>query len=195
MEISPLLLFWLTVGSLILGIVTGVLHDIHRLIRVSMGATYERVTGEKVRRLVIREKGISRIFKQTVVFCQDVFLFLFAAAGIVLLSYRLNDGQFRMISVVAWCFGFLFYYFTVGILVLRTSEWIVSFLRGVFCLIFSVMYKPIRFFVEIFRKIAKNILKIFTKGIAKRRKKVYNINSQKCIRKRVAEGFLTNRLP
>ena len=194
MEISPLYLFLLTVSCIALGIALGVLHDLQRLISIMIGCHYSLIDGERIRRLSIPGKGISPMVRQTVIFLQDAVWFVFAAVGIILLNYRLNYGQLRILSIVSFCLGFFLYYATLGRLVLYFNQYIVDILKRITKIFFYILYKPISFFVDLFGKIAKNIFKKITKALAKRRKKVYNEYSQKCIMKRTSEGFLTDEL-
>ena len=194
MEISPLLLLWLTVDCFLLGVATGILHDSHRLIRVLFGASYQKGAEGDGWQLQISGRPIVRFFKNLIVFLQDVFLFLFASVGLILLNYEMNDGQLRIFSVVSLCFGFLFYYVTLGRLLLRINRWVADCIKRIFGYIFSIVSKPIRTFVDFFGKNAKNIFKKITKAIAKKRKKVYNINRQKSIGLRMTKGFLTDEL-
>ncbi len=194
MEISPLLLLWLTVDCFLLGVATGILHDSHRLIRVLFGASYQKRAEGDGWQLQISGRPIVRFFKNLIVFLQDVFLFLFASVGLILLNYEMNDGQLRIFSVVSLCFGFFFYYVTLGRLLLRINRWVADCIKRIFGYIFSIVSKPIRTFVDFFGKNAKNIFKKITKAIAKKRKKVYNINRQKSIGFRTTKGFLTDEV-
>lgn len=189
-----MLLLWLTVSCLICGMILGVLHDFHRIIRVLIGCDYRLVEGEKRRKLNINGKGFPYIVRQAIVFLQDVLLFVCGSVCVILLNYRFNYGQFRVLSAVAFCLGFLLYYVTLGRVVLWSHRYTVCAMKKIIGVIFCILYKPFRLFVDFFGKNAKNIFKKIRKALAKKRKKVYNVYSQKCIRKRTVDGFLTDVL-
>ncbi|MBQ9086268.1 MAG: spore cortex biosynthesis protein YabQ [Clostridia bacterium] len=164
------------------------------MIRIMLGLRYKKDKEGRKAVLEITGRGMIRIARGCLVAVQDIFLFLFAGVGIVLLSFRFNQGRFRFFTVLALIFGFYAYYSTIGKLMLRLSQPIVLFVRKIFLLVFSAFFRPIRVFVEIFGRISKKIYTKFKKGIAKRRKIVYNIYSLKCMKKKVAEGFLKDEL-
>ena len=193
MEISPLLLFWLTTFGFFCGCFFGALHDFHRLLRVLIGCNYGLSQEEKTKKLHVPGKGVPYILRQSVIFLQDVVWFVLGGACIILLNYRLNYGQFRIFSVLSFCLGFLLYYITLGKLMLAVNQWMVRIIRRIAVAIFYILYKPVRVFVELFRKSAKNIFANIKKNLAKKKKKVYNEYSQKCISKRTADGFLTGK--
>lgn len=172
MEISPILLFWLVVSSFLWGALAGVLHDFHRFLRMIAGNQY--LQGEGRPSLVIGGTGFSRLLRRLLVTVQDIILFLFAGTGIVLLTYRFNRGQFRFLPVLALLFGFIIYYFTLGRIILWLSRWTAAAIRKVLVAICTFALTPFVRFVEFFGKTVKNLLIKLKKGIAKRRKKVYN---------------------
>ena len=101
MEISQTTLVILLVYSVVLGGATGIFYDICRIFRVAVGVrytdrSYPRLQGLK---LPILKRGLfhtPRRWVQTVVVAAgDLFTLLFAAIGMIILSYAYNSGRFR----------------------------------------------------------------------------------------------------
>ena len=86
--------------------------------------------------------------------------------------------------------GFIFYYLTVGRLVLYFSEIPVTLIRLLSFSFFEILYYPVRFFVK---KIGLFVKKIYTniyKTIAKRQKMVYNNIKEESVMVNACHGFL-----
>ncbi len=195
-------MMWLLIASAIFGMTVGVVMDLHRLIRVCFGVKY---SGKSLQKLYEKPLPILRrpmrmgkktrfksVLLQVLIFFQDVILLVFAAVGITVLNYWLNQGRFRFYTVAAVVIGFLAYYFTIGKLVMLLSEGIVFFLRATLTILFILMSRPIVIFVEFFGKIAKKMSKNIQNALAKKRKRVYNKHNRKRMLQQASQGFLQN---
>ncbi len=200
MEISPILLFWLLISSACLGVVVGMLNDVHRISRILLGVQYSKKNINTLYRRnlpflkrplkEIQNTRIQKVVLPIVMAIQDICLFLFSAIGIVVLNYYYNDGQFRYYTVLVVLFGFLIYYFTLGKLLILISEYLVFVLRSTFVVLCWLFCRPFYLLVGFFWKKSKNIYAKVEKTIAKKQKMVYNIDKNKQVFKNAAVGFL-----
>lgn len=203
MEISPIIWTVWTLNALVLGSLLGMVHDVHRIIRLlcgapSMGnrfqALYERPLPVVHRPIRLHAPGRLRrggLVALTII--QDILFFVIAGLGILLLQYEHNSGRFRWFAIVAVMAGFLLYYFTVGKLVMLMSEGIVFFLKAAFWVILGAVSLPFRVIFFFFvKKIKKIILKLKT-VIEKKQKKMYNKNRKLELLKKADVGFLEQK--
>ena len=201
MGISPIRLFYLLLSSFFLGIGMGALYDVHRIVRVLLGVRYSKsqfseqlflqplpILGRPLGE--IRQGKIKKVFLSVLIFLQDVAWFMIAGFGVVILNYAWNDGRFRFYTVISLFVGFFLYFFTVGKLVIRLSEWIVYVLRAVVSIVFFLCSRPFVKAFEVLKKIMKKIIQNLRKSIANRRKKVYNINKKEEYVRAADRGFL-----
>ena len=202
MGISPIRLFYLLLASFSFGVGMGGVYDIHRILRVFFGVRYSKKRPSELlhrplpilRRPLgeIRQRRWSRALLSILIFLQDVFFFCLAGVGIVILNYAYNDGQLRFYTVIALFLGFFLYYFTIGKLVISLSEWIVFFLRAVCAILFFLLSAPLIKLFSLLWRGMKKIRSNLQKALAKRRKKVYNINKEKACLTAADRGFLHN---
>ena len=151
MEISPTSLLRLLLASLVFGAIMGVLYDCIRIQRVLLGISrYTEAASAPIfcpkvwknpkRRTPSR---VCVIAKCGCLVFQDV---AFCLTGSVLLSVLLfyqNNGEFRGFVLIGAAFGFLAYYFTVGKLVIRVSEYVVFAIKT--ALLYVVYYTMLPF--------------------------------------------------
>ncbi len=143
-----LLLYALTVGAAL-----GVSWDVFRIIRI---AAYGRK--KRPKRLFIRlpaeENEVKKIFRigssqkqsflsSACVFLSDLAFCIFAAVCMILLIFRLNDGEFRGFALFGALLGFVIYYFTVGRLTIIFSDAIIKIIKKTIIFVFSVTLLPI----------------------------------------------------
>lgn len=158
-----LLLYALTVGAAL-----GVLWDVFRVIRI---AAYGRRVRPK--RLFIRlpaeENEVKKLFRVNApqkssvlsficVFISDIAFCIFSALCVILLIFRLNNGNFRGFALLGAIVGFTVYYFTVGKLTVIFSDMIIRAVKRVIRFILSLTVLPIvRLFRHIYKAIAERI--------------------------------------
>ena len=151
MEISPYKLMLLLVYSFLFGVSAGVFNDINKLVRVFFGARYERATRKT---LAPQKSRVGRCAYATLIFFQDILLFLYMGVGVVVLNYYLNYGIFRGYTVFGLLLGFLLYYLTLGRAVIYLGQTAILFLRGVMLKALFILLTPLL-------KIAEGILWVF----------------------------------
>ena len=203
MEISPLFLSLLLLHSFLFGVFLGGINDLNRIVRVFFGVSYSPKTYRSLYtkelpwiHRPLQKKERSRVGSgalSVLIFFQDVFLFLIAALGVVLLEYQYNSGRFRFFVLPAMLLGFVLYYFTVGKCLMTVSEAVVFFIKAALLIVGRCFLYPFiklfGFILNFFRKITKK----FRICIAKRRKKLYNIHVKKkwlCLSKKGFVSFL-----
>ena len=183
MEISPAKVFYMIMTSVMLGAAVGALNDFNRVIRMLLGYGYGEHRFDKIfkvrlplsRRPVGAPRGaVIKPLGYVVVFFQDAFLLLTAGIGVSLLNYYFNNGRARLYTPVAVISGFLFYYFTVGKLVVYFSDLIVSFTKVIVLSFFELLYFPLRFLTGIFYAFVKKLYTNLYKALEKKHKMVYN---------------------
>ena len=186
--------------SLAFGMILGAFYDVNRIIRVFFGVRYTSVDLGKLSDLKLpfikrpvslsKKKRKSDIFLWTVISLGDILCFLCAAVGIAVLNYSYNSGSFRAFTVIGVVAGFIFYYFTVGKLVMLISEPLAMLFKYVFLSIFVIFGYP--FYIigkNVRKKLAKTVfLCSFT--LEKRKQKVYNIKEEVCLLEMSKNGFL-----
>ena len=108
MEISPVLLAKLLFYSFLFGLITGLFYDAHRVVRALWGINcFDNNDGVISWKLPFINKRISlgqnkakkHFFKNSVIFMGDLATLLFAGAGVLILNYSYNDGDFRFFTV------------------------------------------------------------------------------------------------
>ena len=150
MEISPLTLSLLLFFSFLYGICIGIVNDTNRIIRVFFGVRYTKINFDKLYaflKIKNEEKSKTKtknIYLNILIFIQDIFLCIFAAAGIILLNYYFNDGRFRLFTVVAMLFSAVLYYLSVGKLIMLISEPITLIIRTCVVFVVKIIFIPIR---------------------------------------------------
>lgn len=203
MEISPIEIFRMLVYALCFGMLCGALNDLNRFARALMGVrygagNYERLYSIKLpiyRKTLerIKENKIQKIILNVTVFFQDVFLLLYAGCGVAIINYYFNSGRVRIYAPISAAMGFLVYFFTVGRITSYLFEPIVFVIRGLFCVILAIFYRPTRFFVVFLVKNIKKTCKNIYKTIAKKQKKVYNNKKEISVIKKASLGFIDLR--
>lgn len=128
--------------ALAFGAVTGVLYDAFRIIRVAF--------------------PIGR----AAVFVEDM-VFLFAAGILNFIFFlELNSGEIRVFILLGTIAGFVIYYFTVGMLIIKSAKLIVKIFRMIFGFVFGIIFAPIKKICSFLYKIIKKI-----NGISRKRQK------------------------
>lgn len=151
MEIYPILLFRLLLASLLLGVIMGGLYDVLRIQRVLLGISrYTEAADAPIFRpkfCTPKKKKMSgrasQMIKYICLVLQDViFCFTVGILLAVLLFYQ-NNGEFRGFVLAGAAVGFFAYYFTIGKLVIRASEYVVFALKT--AMLYLVYYVTLPF--------------------------------------------------
>lgn len=134
--------------SILLGVCAGIFYDVFRILRLSLSAN------------------------KFVVLVQDILFWLFTAVASFLFIFVVNNGEFRLYFVFGELIGFGVYYFTMGVAVMKVTEFLVKIIKRVFKFIFRILLFP---FKKIFVVIRPKI-----KNMCKSAKKSTKISANKC---------------
>ena len=195
MEISPLTLSLLLWFSFLFGICVGIVNDINRIVRVFFGVRYTKIKFDKLYVfLKIKQeekvKPKKNIYLNILIFIQDIFLCLFASAGIILLNYYFNDGRFRLFTILAMLFSSTLYYLTVGKLVMLISEPIMLLIKTAVTFICRIVFLPIRLVCKWVYIMIKNTFYKTKKHIAKMMNIRYNKREEERLCNLSKHGFI-----
>lgn len=134
--------------SILLGVFTGIFYDVFRILRLSFSA------------------------HKVVVLLQDILFWLFTALASFLFIFVVNNGAFRLYFVFGELIGFGVYYFTMGVAVMKVTEFLVKVIRRFFKFVFRLLLFP---FKKIFVVFSPKV-----KKMCKSAKKSTKISANKC---------------
>lgn len=176
MGIDPTLLLRLLAASVVVGMALGLVYDVLRICRVMMGMS--RYTAAASAPIFCphfcrprRTEGRSRVsdfVKRAVLIAQDFFFCVTFGIAVALLLFSRNGGEFRGFVLLGALLGFAAYYFTVGQLVIRASEYVVFAIRT--ALLYAVYYVTLPF-IAVVRFIGRHVMNMVKARVAKRREK------------------------
>ncbi len=155
-EVSQQTLIFLQ--SCLLGFFLGILYDFFRILRMA-----------------IKSNGI-------IVFIEDFLFFILAA--IITFSFMISNthGQMRIFVIIGELLGAIIYYFTLGKLVIKIADKILTFIKKIIIFIFKLIILPI---IKIIIKLNKLLFKIILKFKIKRKKikqnNEYNLKKKKIL--------------
>ena len=124
------------------------------------------------------------------VFVSDLLMLCFAAIGLAVLCYHLNNGRFRFYTIPMSACGFFLYRITLGRVVMMFSEGVVFLLRTFFLIVFYLFSRPFVIFARIMGKFFKKIYINLIFSIAKMQKILYNKDRKEDLLKNARKGFL-----
>ena len=128
------LLLW---RSLLCGVALGFFYDVIRLIKLFCGVKY----GD---RAVYKSRFI-RAAHFVLAFLTDIIFWVSVGILSIALIYSSTGGIFRGVTYICLAIGFLFYYFTLGRLVLFLNKKIVKLTMRVFMWLAKVLRVPLSF--------------------------------------------------
>lgn len=185
MEISPIVLLKMLLAAFLFGAQAGVVFDVGRAVRAGFFCEPKSKRIAKlynVRIPLIREslrrrkkKKRNRFFANALTFFFDAFFVFYSGYGLVKINYEYNDGDFRFFTVLAFCVGFLAYYFTLSRIIIFFLEALTLGIKYILSVFFAFFGKP---FSIIYNYLVKKLEKLYEKfriRLEKKRKKVYNI--------------------
>ena len=147
--------------SLGIGFLLGLLYDVFRIFRVAFS------------------KG------KIGYFITDILYFIVFSFCTFLFLITVNEGQLRLYLIIGEVFGFLIYYFSVGVIVFRIFDRTISFIKRGFKKIKNIILSPII-------RIKRRISKIFTKNVEKQRKKMEKVKNKSKFHLKVHMHLLYN---
>lgn len=135
--------------SFILGASLGLVYDFFRIKRVA----YRQKTNK-----------IKKAAENILVFFDDLVYWLICSVTVCIFLFYFNSGRARGISLFVMVTGFLTYYFTVGRLVIRFSEYIIGLFYKVLRKIYGIFLRPLLIILKLLCKITlyRIYLYIFT---------------------------------
>ena len=105
--------------SLLLGAGVGVVYDVFRVLRLTIGRN------------------------RFVVFGEDLLFFAVAAGGTFLFCLEFCQGQLRLFVLLGEGLGFLLYFFTAGELVIHFFRWVIEWIGKLFQKLWQLLAAPL----------------------------------------------------
>lgn len=165
MEVSLIQQLTVSLYSVIMGAVFGLIYDIFRISRIFFGINYVNRFTEKIKNIklplienpMIRESKIrNESFKSVVVGIGDILYFTVITPIAVIFVYHFNNGNVRWYIIAGIAIGFTVSYFTVGKIIISVSEYIVFFIKIFFSYVSYFILSPLkRAFLFLFGKTKK----------------------------------------
>lgn len=140
--------------SFILGILFGMIYDVFRIRRVAFRC---------------RERGrAARIVENVIIFFEDTVFLLFVTVCLILTCYKTYFGIPRWYSYAAAALGFYIYYKTVGALVMKLSNKIISLIASALDFVRSRVIVPI---IRAIKGAFLRVYRVFEVRLSKKRTK------------------------
>lgn len=111
-----------------------------------------------------------------VIVAEDVIYFAFCGFMSFFLAMTVNFGQVRFFILLGELLGFLLYYLTLGVLVMKCAQQIIAFIRWIFQVLWKLILRPV---VRLLMWIGKKVAKIFGK-LGKNAKKLCKRTENTC---------------
>lgn len=153
LETSMEKLFVNLLYSVALGFLIGIIYDIFRIFKITLGA----FGAERKKHFnSLYDKGIKRVIKSNggkvysyiiTAFCDVMFFLLFAAVFSVFL-FAFNYGIFRWFLLIGCIIGFRLYYISLGKAVITVSELAADFITLVLNCFLSLVLLPLNYLFE-----------------------------------------------
>lgn len=106
--------------SLVIGVFIGIFYDLFRILRLSF-------TENKL-----------------VIIVQDILFWSVSAFASFVFVFVVNNGAFRAYLAIGEALGFVVYYFTLGAVVIKVSDWFVQRIKRFFRFILHVLLFPFK---------------------------------------------------
>lgn len=111
-----------------------------------------------------------------VIVAEDVIYFAFCGFMSFFLAMTVNFGQVRFFILLGELLGFLLYYLTLGVLVMKCAQQIIAFIRWIFQVLWKLILRPV---VRLLMWIGKRSQK-FLENWEKTRKKLCKRTENTC---------------
>jgi Spore cortex protein YabQ (Spore_YabQ). len=113
MEISQSVYGTVFIYSVVIGIILGVIYDIFRVQRISMESNNRYLN----------------LIRNIIIFAEDIIFSVISAVLIIVMIFHANNGRIRWFALIGSGIGFIFYYNTIGQIVMLCSWKIIAFIR------------------------------------------------------------------
>ena len=120
-DLSQEILLALLIKSFLAGVALGIFYDFIRAFKMFFGVRY-------VRPIVKRSVAVG-VLAYIVTFLTDILFWVVVGVTSILLMYGVGGGVFRGLTYLGLAAGVLLYYFSIGRLVLKVSETVVTFVK------------------------------------------------------------------
>lgn len=138
--------------SLLLGVFLGVVYDVFRLIRIILPKN------------------------NTIIFFEDILFCMFSTASFLILAFNVGSGRIRGMAAFGTLFGFSLYYSTLGKLVYKANEKIISFIK-------KMIRRVVSFFAAPIVLLLKKIMSVYKRKVRERKRKKVMENAKKMAKK------------
>lgn len=136
--ISQRTLALLLVYAALAGFGLGVVYDGLRILRMALGEPRQPIRG------TAKGQGKRPLWRDILLFFEDVLFAVTVCVTLILLSYYANDGRLRAPAVVGMMGGFFVYRHTFSRLLLRLADWLLGLLRRVIRACLHLVAIPLR---------------------------------------------------
>ncbi|MBE6685102.1 MAG: hypothetical protein E7592_05585 [Ruminococcaceae bacterium] len=133
-DLSQQVLLALLIKSFLAGVVLGVFYDLIRAFKMFFGVRYALP-------IVKRSVAVS-VLAYIVTFLTDILFWIVVGITSILLMYGVGGGVFRGLTYLGLAVGALLYYFSIGRLVLKVSETVVTFVKRVVRRVAKILAMP-----------------------------------------------------
>ena len=198
MRISPILLARLLLYSFLFGVFLAILNGAARSATALIdgkslfkSSALERwLSGlYPARREEKRQPKIIRCVRYAYTFVVDLAIFILMGAGIILLCYYLNSGEFRGFCVLGVGLGFLLCRLTIGRMIALVFGELMILVRGIAFWSFKIILLPLTIFLKKCKKLLKILAIKISNALEKKEKVLYNDNELLYIYTLSEKGF------
>lgn len=165
MEISFAEQLLVALNSVLLGLGLGAFYDLIRIVRVLLGVSYVNKFNLRLKNIRLpliknplnSDRKKKKIAEGIMIFITDIVYFFVATLVMTIYTYHINFGIVRWYIFAGAIVGVLFYYVTLGKLVISISECIAFFTKVAFLYLVYFISRPFSF---LYVKIKPCFLKI-----------------------------------
>lgn len=105
--------------SILIGTALGLLYDIFRIVRIALPSP------------------------KLLVAAQDILYFLLASGITCLFTLNINEGEVRSFVLVGELLGWIFYFFTIGTVVMAVSRKVIAAVKAVLAFLWKYLLRPV----------------------------------------------------
>ena len=120
-DLSQHVLLALLIKSFLAGVALGIFYDFIRAFKMFFGVRYALP--------IVKRSAAVSVLAYIVTFLTDILFWIVVGVTSILLMYGVGGGVFRGLTYLGLAAGVLLYYFSIGRLVLKVSETVVTFVK------------------------------------------------------------------
>lgn len=80
---------------------------------------------------------------------EDLIYWIIVSSFMFFVLFSKNYGEIRGFALLGALLGNVFYFFTIGILVMKFSDWIINLIKKIIHIIIKIIFIPIKFTLKI----------------------------------------------